>query len=339
MTIKHRLDPLLPITVGFAIVLILMLNTGFRQSWGIGEWLGTIIALLAIGLSILLIRVREAALLQAVAQSEDTLNALEQGILRMDADCRVTYLNPAASRMLGNEPGQLPVQINLIDHSTRQSLFPSMLAQARDGDLAPIPPGARLLTPQGIELEVEGSCRALQDDQGKVQIAILQLHDVTEEREWTRRQPDLWDRDPLTSLPGRNFMLHRLNRVTERVRAGERPIAYLRITLDGIQHVYQNAGVKAGDTLIRYLAELLRTYVRDTDLLARMDKHEFGALLLLCPKEVADRIAADILAALASSRFHWQNKSYEIKARLGHIQIPPFEGTVEELLAAAGTDD
>jgi diguanylate cyclase (GGDEF)-like protein/PAS domain S-box-containing protein len=366
---KNRPSILLPIVTGFAvmfIVMLILLVAGFGQPGGVAQWLGLspwlghpgseppvggmplpqviaivdlFVALLAIAITTQLTRTRETALVLKVEQAEGTLDALAQAVIRLDAAGRITYLNPAASRLLGEETGLLPAQIDLIDHHSRRPLLPSLLANESQNDLAPLPSGTRLISRQGVELEVEGSCRTIRNAQGGIEVAVLLLSDVTEEREWARRQPDLWDRDALTTLPGHSFMVSRLARILERVRAGERPIAYIQVTLDGIQRVYQEAGVRAGDTLVRHMTGLLRSHIRDTDLLARMDEQVFGTLLTVCPREIADRIMTDILATLSSSHFNWEGRTFDIHARLGCVHIPPFEGTVEELFSAVAAHD
>jgi len=366
---KNRTSILLTITTGLItmfIIMLILLASGYGEPGGLAKWLGLsnwfgstsqetqqfgipltqliaivdiLIALLAIAVTTRLTHKKETGLIQEIIQAEGTLEALTQGVIRLDENLRITYLNPAASRLLGEAPGELPETLQLIDGFTRQPTLDALLAECKENEVATIPSGTKLICRQGIELEVDGSSRVIRNDDGELQLVVLLLRDITEEREWTRRQPDLWDRDTLTTLPGRSFMTSRLARVLERVRAGERPIAYIHITLEGIRKVYQKAGTKAGNALVRHLTGLLRPHVRDTDLLARMDLEEFGALLTLCPQEVAGRIATDILASLSSSHFNWEGKTYQIKARLGRVQIPPFEGTVEELLDAASHHD
>jgi len=112
-------------------------------------------------------------------------------------------------------------------------------------------------------------------------------------------------------------------------------MTYLSISLTGIRDVYDHAGSLAGDTLVRYLTAVLRAHVRDTDLLARMAEEEFAVLLTYCPAEVGRRIAERTLAGLNSFNFEWEGEKHPIEVGLGQIDAPPFEGGLDELLAAA----
>lgn len=364
MTMKNRPSILLPITAGFAVVFVVMLVlfvAGFGESGGVAGWLGLtrwlgggsqespeygmplsqaiavidlLIALLAIAVTTRLTRQRENQLVAEMERAEGTLEALTQPVIRLDGQYRIDYLNPAAYKLLGETEDAPPATLDLVVDGSRRPLLANLLTEQASDELIPLPPDTRLITRQGIELEVDGSCRVVRGMDGRIQVVILLLRDITEEREWTRLQPDLWDRDPLTALPGRNFMIGRLTRILERERAGDRPLSYIQIELDGIQRVYQEAGPRAGDALVRHLTILLRPHIRDTDLLARMDTQVFGALLTLCPAEITERIMNGMLETLAAGHFHWEGTTYSIQARIGHVRIPPFQGSVEELLEA-----
>jgi diguanylate cyclase (GGDEF)-like protein len=362
---RNRPSILLPIAAGFAVLFVVMLIlfvAGFGEPGGLAGWLGLtrwlgggsqesseygiplsqaiavvdlLIALLAIAVTTRLTWQRENALIAEMDRAEGTLEALTQPVIRLDGRYRIDYLNPAAYKLLGETPDNRPDALNLIDNSNRRPLLAALLAEPDNDEQIQLPPNTRLITRQGIELEVDGSCRVVRDMDGRIQVVILLLRDITEEREWTRLQPDLWDRDPLTTLPGRNFMIGRLTRILERERAGDRPLSYIQIELDGIQRVYSEAGQRAGDALVRHLTVLIRPHIRDTDLLARMDTQVFGVLLTLCPAEVTERIMHGMLETLSAGHFYWEGTTYTIQARVSHVRVPPFQGTVDELLEAA----
>lgn len=334
----HRQSKLLPLITALAIALALLLFL-FDSSSGQGGklvWLLAVGGVLAIAISTRLALRHEAALVTRLTHAESTLEALGEAVIRLDGQGRIEYLNPAARRLLETEGAELPETINIVDHASRQALLPTLLAEKTDHQAVALPAGARLIAPLGIEFEVAGSCLTMRYADGQLQAAVLLLRDITEEQEWIRSQPDLWDRDPLTALPGRSFMLKRLTRMLERERAGDRPISYIQVAIDGIDQVYEGAGSRAGDILVRNLTTLLRAQIRDTDLLARMDDATFGILLTLCPDEVNDRILARIRDNLATSVFSWDGKAYAIVGRTGHVCIPPFQGCVDDLFAAAG---
>lgn len=279
-------------------------------------------------------RMKQARLLDANARVETVLNAIPDAVIQLSAAGVVNYLNPAGEAMLGNEAG-MAAPWHFIDHATRSPLLAVLLAQADKEGLIRLPAGARLINRFGLEMEVEGSCQPLRDEHGQTDGYLLQLRDVSEESEWRRQQPDLWDRDPVSSLPGHSFMADRMNRALQNRRAADRPMTYLYISFTGIRAIYDKLGSQAGDTLVRHLTALIRTYVRDTDLIARMDEENFAVLLTFCPAEIGQRIAQGIQGALQGFSFEWENINHPVQGKLGQVDIPPFDGGVDELLAVA----
>jgi diguanylate cyclase (GGDEF)-like protein/PAS domain S-box-containing protein len=310
-----------------------------RLAYGMGGTALAVSLFMAV-LAIRLARRQEDSLRQERDKAEFTLEAIAEAVLRYDPAGRICYLNPAARQMTGIGPDEVEGKeigewVRLYDHRSREPLFARLLEQARDGSRVALPADARLLGGQGIELEVEGSCRAIRDATGEMRALVLVLRDVTETREWLRQQPDLWDRDPLTALPGRRYLENRLAKILINKRAADLPLTCLLVRLTGAGSLAAEAGREAGDALLRQAVALMRSRLRDTDLICRIDEHDFGILLTACPAEVSARIEADLRAALERFQFTWQGRDHLMTAALGTVRSPPFEGGVDELLTRA----
>lgn len=270
---------------------------------------------------------------------ESTLNALPDAVIQIDAAGRPRYLNPSAGALLGIATDAPPPPREhawqLLEHDSRQTILPRLLEQAAKTGLTRIPANARLINQHGLELEVEGNCQPLRNCDGALDGFLLQLRDVTEEREWRRQQPDLWDRDPVSNLPGRCFMENRLGRALQNRRTADLPLCYLYVAVSGIRATYDQANGLAGDSLVRHLTALLRAHVRDTDLVARMGQECFAILLTACPADIGRRIAAGLRDDLARFRFDWDGRRFPVDAVVGEVTMPPFDGSLDDLLAAA----
>lgn len=343
----HKTSYLLPVIGLSCAALLVTLALSMAGPDALAGRLGPIRALIAFALLSGLLALWLARLLRAELtrmdatreRIETTLNALPDAVIRIDGDGRPICFNPAGESLLGlaghDGPEGSTSPWQLIDHQTRAPLLAALLARSHKDGLTRIPPGARLINRHGLELEVEGECLPLPGRDGQTGHYLLQLRDVTEAREWLRQQPDLWDRDPVSTLPGRAFMENRLNRALRNRRGGDLPLTYLALSFNGIQAVYDEVGSQAGDALIRHLTALLRAHVRDTDLVARLDSQAYAVLLTSCPAEISQRIAGEIRAALADFSFHWEGLSHPIAVAIGQVDAPPFDGCLDELLAAA----
>src|SRR6266436_3200107 len=86
--------------------------------------------------------------------------------------------------------------------------------------------------------------------------------------------------DSLAALPNREYFHQRLSEVLAdpEIRAGRHAVMY--IDLDQFKIVNDTCGHSAGDQLLRQLAHLLQTTLRQDDLVARLGGDEFGVLLL-----------------------------------------------------------
>jgi diguanylate cyclase (GGDEF)-like protein len=81
--------------------------------------------------------------------------------------------------------------------------------------------------------------------------------------------------DELTGLPNRTLILDRVERILVRTRRHGMPPAALLIGVDNLKSVNETLGRRAGDELLRLLAQRLGAVVRDADSLGRLGGDEF----------------------------------------------------------------
>ncbi|MCP5279683.1 MAG: diguanylate cyclase [Thiobacillus sp.] len=273
-------------------------------------------------------------------RAQVTLHAIGDAVVRFDADQRVRYLNPVAEQLLGfSAPTALdqPVGDVLRLHGKGNSddLSKVLVEDTLAGNRASLPDSTCLLSAPGLEYEVEGSCAPIHTTEGEIMGGVLVLRDVTEAREMHRRL--LWqaDHDSLTSLMNRRAFEERLARILGSKRSGDFPLSILYIDLDHFKPVNDTGGHAAGDELLRQLANLMQSRIRDSDFLARMGGDEFAIVLNACPDTKAEQIAEDIRDSIAKHRFEWQGRTFPAGASMGVVHVPPHWSTLDECLAAA----
>ena len=84
--------------------------------------------------------------------------------------------------------------------------------------------------------------------------------------------------DPLTGLPNRNLLLHRLERALSRAGVSGEPLAMLFLDVDHFKTVNDVYGHNAGDELLRVITDRMLERLRPTDTLARFGGDEFVVL-------------------------------------------------------------
>jgi len=141
--------------------------------------------------------------------------------------------------------------------------------------------------------------------------------------------------DSLTALPNREYFHQRLSEVLAdpEIRAGRHAVMY--IDLDQFKIVNDTCGHSAGDQLLRQLAHLLQTTLRQDDLVARLGGDEFGVLLLDCDMDRACQVAEKLREAVAGFRFFWESRIFTVGASIGVVPIDGDSIPLANVLSAA----
>ena len=109
------------------------------------------------------------------------------------------------------------------------------------------------------------------------------------------------NRDPLTGLGNRRFLLERLALALNHLRNHPQPpFSLMLIDLDGFKRINDGLGHAAGDAALCEMAKRLRSQLKPNDSLARLGGDSFAMLMFGLPPEAAVRRFAEIRAAIAA---------------------------------------
>lgn len=112
-------------------------------------------------------------------------------------------------------------------------------------------------------------------------------------------------RDALTGLPNRQWMLEKLQTLDTEAARHDRVAAVLFIDLDGFKLINDGLGHDVGDRLLCWVAERIRSLVRDEDFVARQGGDEF---LVVMPYETSPGVK--------SARLDVSNAAARVAARI-----------------------
>ncbi|PPC76351.1 hypothetical protein C4K68_15430 [Pokkaliibacter plantistimulans] len=101
-------------------------------------------------------------------------------------------------------------------------------------------------------------------------------------------------RDPLTQAWNRRYLDKALREELERAHQLNYPLSCMLIDLDHFKTINDTYGHAMGDKALVEITRILRTQVRQSDVIARYGGEEFAILLPGCPKEHALMIAQSI---------------------------------------------
>ena len=282
--------------------------------------------------------------LLARSHARDAVEAMAAPLLTTDASGRIDYVNPAACQLLGTEASfilgcTLDTVASLVDETDRK-LLADPVELALHGNGAPVLQRRALLLAHanGTERAIEVSAAPIRGQENaadEITGVVLLLHDVTETRGITQQMSYQATHDALTGLVNRPEFEQRLGAGLQAAQRGTVRHVLCYVDLDHFKTVNDIAGHLAGDAMLREVAKLLRTAVRDSDTVARLGGDEFALLLAGCPLDKGRQIAQDLARSIAEYRFVWKDRIFTIGASVGLVELARDSGTIEEALAAA----
>ena len=283
----------------------------------------------------------EVSLSRSKRQAQFTLESISEGVITTDNEGRIDYMNQAAESMTGanrddatgHKTGEF---FSLIDEADRRALGDPVERCLSIRRRVNMGRRALLVSRDGKnEYSVEITASPIRGPGNSDSGTVVVIHDVSEIRGLTRQMSYQAAHDALTGLINRREFERRLDEAMDIAHAEEAVHILAYMDLDRFKAVNDSCGHMAGDNMLREVANLIKDQVRDSDYVARLGGDEFGTLLMRCPLDKAQQIAADICNAVADYRFVWQDKIFNIGISIGLVEVSHASGTLQDIMAAA----
>lgn len=124
--------------------------------------------------------------------------------------------------------------------------------------------------------------------------------------------------DPLTQLNNRRFFDMNFEKAVLESKKLKQPISLLVIDIDYFKKINDNYGHDAGDSCLKFAADLLKQQVRaPTDNLFRFGGEEFVVILADTNKESAERVADRMLQAFRENSLEYKNQKLPMTISIG----------------------
>jgi len=143
--------------------------------------------------------------------------------------------------------------------------------------------------------------------------------------------------DSLTELYNRRFFQDRMNEEIERARRHSHPVSLIMLDIDDFKNYNDTYGHLAGDEALRLTASIIKSSVRNIDLVVRYGGEEFAVILPLT-ETVAARDIAERIRTGVSGRFFPDDSmrtSVRLTVSLGIASFPIHAGNMIELVGNA----
>lgn len=340
------------IAAGLAPLLLVLLVAPGRHSEWRGRWLLPL-ALVPLGLSMMALLLSHqwlppaaatlgwllgyglsrAAHLQATRQdllrarghAAATLRAISDGVITVDAQHRVLFMNPVAWRFARTSPqispredaGMVVTQLIRMSEADQRrvkdaidtSLYRRAVVQVSQPVEVNTLVGSRLVRVTASPVIGRQDSEATPTGPTPPEGSVLVLNDVTDSVRAAERLQHEATHDALTRLPNRVTLSQQFTQALDQARQGEHTLALLFIDIDRFKRINDSLGHREGDAVIQLVAERLARACGPETPIVRWGGDEFVALVpdnstLQPSSDTAQRIIESVAQGIDLADMH-----------------------------------
>ncbi|MCH7663339.1 MAG: diguanylate cyclase, partial [Chloroflexi bacterium] len=265
-----------------------------------------------------------------------TLRSISEGIIAIDNNGTVTFMNQVAEELTGwteeEARGEKSADVfNTKDELIKEKDDEGGSNNVQGGPLPSMGAYSNLIAKDGVQIPVEHSSAPIKDDLGNSLGEIIIFQNISERVRAEEQIRHLATHDALTDLPNLHLFHDRLAHAIAKAKRDENIVALLYLDLDGFKQVNDNYGHPYGDIMLKLVGIRLSGHVRASDTVARLGGDEFAIVLEdLNDPEHAGIAAKKILDALADP-ITFEGVETAISASIG-IAIYSIDGEDNETL-------
>jgi len=265
------------------------------------------------------------------ARPVQILEATSDYVYMTDPVGTITYLNAAGRKLIGG-PESEGVGRSLGE------IHPAWAREVIEREGTPVASRAgvwngetAILGADGTEIPVSQVIIAHRGPDGEIRFFSTIARDIRERKACEARLQYLANYDPLTGLPNRDLLGDRTLQAVAHARRASRPAALLVLNLDRFKLVNESYSHGAGDTLLRMVADRLKSAVREGDTVARLGGDAFAVLAtdLARPDDVVS-VARKIREAMHSP-FWLEGRDLHVTLSIG-ASVYPRDGEEFDML-------
>ena len=167
------------------------------------------------------------------------------------------------------------------------------------------------------DMKIDEATLADGDHIGLGEVILKFISHVSVEADYHEEVYQLATHDALTGLCNRRHFAELFDKELARAQRHERPLSLCMIDIDLFKAVNDRYGHLTGDGALRQLTDVLKRFVRQEDLVARIGGEEFAVVLAECDVTMAQQFAERFRAAVAEERFELDGEARQITVSIG----------------------
>jgi diguanylate cyclase len=244
----------------------------------------------------------EASLRESEQRYREILETMEEGFYDVDLKGKIIACNRAATKMLGYEEMEIVGKSYKLLVKDAEAVFREF-NQAFKSANSQFSVVMEMICKNGSLITADLSITLTRDQHGNITGFRGLGRDITDRIKMEKHLEYLGFHDQLTGLYNRRYFENELERLGS---SRDYPIAVISTDLDGLKLVNDTLGHSEGDSYLQAGAEVLKSALRASDILARVGGDEFALLL---PR--TDKVAAEMLV----NRIRRQLEQYNLKQK------------------------
>ncbi|MBA2711352.1 MAG: diguanylate cyclase [Tatlockia sp.] len=213
------------------------------------------------------------------------LNAAGEGIIWIDLNYKITFINPAAEKLLGYSSDELKDESIIKILGDKDKVIVSPIGQIENLPIHDAIQKKSIIKIKEViflqknqkPLWVEYTCIPIIID-NKVKGAAVIFSNITERLENEMKLIKMAHFDPLTKLPNRLSFFDYLEHSLARAQRNNTQLGVCFIDIDNFKTINDTFGHVCGDKLLIILPEMIIPHLRKIDYLARIGGDEFGLI-------------------------------------------------------------
>jgi diguanylate cyclase (GGDEF)-like protein/PAS domain S-box-containing protein len=287
-----------------------------------------------------MLQAREREVVQVLKHAKVALDAIGDAVITTDKNCRITFMNPAAEMIIGillsEAKGQfieavMPLRIGNNGPPHANPICISIQESRRVG----LAINCQLLKQNGQWISIENSSAPLISETGEVIGGLIVFDDINEARALDLKMSHTLQYDQLTHLPNRFLFMEHLNVHLDRGRKANSKLGLILVDVDRFKLMNEEFGFVFGDTLLKNIAQHIKSQLHRNEILSRHNADEFMVLVpeLDAPKRLANLAEMIKEAVMSLTNYHSGIDNFSIS--MGLSIYPDDADNIESLLIHA----
>jgi diguanylate cyclase (GGDEF)-like protein len=279
------------------------------------------------------------------------LNHIHDGIIALDAELTIIYMNPAAEKLsvlnIWNIRGcSIHAIFSLIEPQSMSPLLPVTFTESKENKRKSVSIGTERLVSfknailksyHGVTLIVEGSISRFPVTSGGPLGYIMIFRDITEKKKKSALIDYHSHYDLVTGFSNCEGLTIQLKEMLGDLKDKNIEHTLLELEIDRFSEITAEAGIRGTQEILKQFAEILRSQIQQKDIAARISEDIFIFALRDCSIRDALHVAGRINVAISNRIFKYQGLEFPLSVSIGLVALSEERRNIETLLRSAKT--